>query len=390
MKFKNKLIAIILIASILLTGCGSSTPQETNGQNPDEKDTILIGKSCALTGPVSIYGKTASDGMKFAMEEINANGGILGKQIEWIEYDDKGEITDSATNYNMLMEDGVDVIFGGSVSKPTLALAEAAANDEILFITAIGTQANITENKDNVFRTAFTDPFQGEVLASFSKNNLDANTAAILRNQSSDYSMGVSDVFIENATDLGIEIVADESYGDNDTDFNAQLTNIKGKNPDIILIADYYEKIALMAPQIRQAGIDASLIGGDGWDTVLSVMDASSHDTLEGSYFANQFTLEDPDERVQTFIKNYKEEYGEDPSTFAAEGYDTVYLYKQAVEKAGTTEWQAVIEALKEIEFEGITGSFTYDENNNPIKTAKMIKIEDGEYKFDSEADVEK
>ena len=377
-----------------LSACGNEGGNESkkaDGANKQEaSETIKLGNSAPLTGPLSIYGQTTNNGIKLAIEEVNANGGILGKKVDWVEYDDKGEITDAVTNYNKLMEDKVDAIFGGVPSKPALAIAESSVNDGVLYITPTATQANITEGKPNVFRTCFTDPFQGEVLAHFSKEKLNAKKVAILRNQSSDFSMGVADVFEKKAKELGMEVVADESYGDSDTDFKAQLTNVRGQNPDVLFIPDYYEKVALIAPQVKEAGIDATLVGADGWDTVLSVMDESSFSSLDNSYFSNQFTLEDPSEEVQTFLKNYKEKFGENPSTFAAEGYDTVYLYKQAVEAAGTTEWAKVIDALKKVEFKGVTGSFTYDENNNPIKTAKMIRIENGEYKFDSDAGTNK
>ena len=393
MKLRKKLAVGMLLAGLFLTACsndgGNEGKKADDGAKKEASETVKLGNSAPLTGPVSVYGITTNNGIKFAVDEVNANGGILGKQIEWFEYDDKGEITDAVTNYNNLMQDEVEAIFGGVPSKPSLAIAESAANDEVVYITPTGTQANITEGKENAFRTCFTDPFQGEVLANFSKNNLDAKKVAILRNQSSDFSMGVADVYSKKAKDLGMEVVADESYGDSDTDFKAQLTKVRKENPDVLFIPDYYEKVALIVPQVREAGIEATLVGADGWDTVLSVMDKSNFDAIEGSYFANQFTLEDPSEKVQNFVKAYEEKYGDKPSTFAAEGYDTVYLYKQAVEEAGTTEWDKVIEALKNIKFDGITGSFTYDENHNPIKTAKMMKIVNGEYKFDSDAGVE-
>ena len=394
MNLRKKFAVGMLLASLFLSACsneGGNESKKADGANKQEaSETIKLGNSAPLTGPLSIYGHTTNNGIKLAIEEVNANGGILGKKVDWVEYDDKGEITDAVTNYNKLMEDKVDAIFGGVPSKPALAIAESSVNDGVLYITPTATQANITEGKPNVFRTCFTDPFQGEVLAHFSKEKLNAKKVAILRNQSSDFSMGVADVFEKKAKELGMEVVADESYGDSDTDFKAQLTNVRGQNPDVLFIPDYYEKVALIAPQVKEAGIDATLVGADGWDTVLSVMDESSFSSLDNSYFSNQFTLEDPSEEVQTFLKNYKEKFGENPSTFAAEGYDTVYLYKQAVEAAGTTEWAKVIEALKKVEFKGVTGSFTYDENNNPIKTAKMIRIENGEYKFDSDAGTNK
>ena len=393
MKLRKKLAVGMLLAGLFLTACsndgGNEGKKADDGAKKEASETVKLGNSAPLTGPVSVYGITTNNGIKLAVDEVNANGGILGKQIEWFEYDDKGEITDAVTNYNNLMQDEVEAIFGGVPSKPSLAIAESAANDEVVYITPTGTQANITEGKENAFRTCFTDPFQGEVLANFSKNNLDAKKVAILRNQSSDFSMGVADVYSKKAKGLGMEVVADESYGDSDTDFKAQLTKVRKENPDVLFIPDYYEKVALIVPQVREAGIEATLVGADGWDTVLSVMDKSNFDAIEGSYFANQFTLDDPSEKVQNFVKAYEEKYGDKPSTFAAEGYDTVYLYKQAVEEAGTTEWDKVIEALKNIKFDGITGSFTYDENHNPIKTAKMMKIVNGEYKFDSDAGVE-
>lgn len=394
MNLRKKFAVGMLLAGLFLSACGNEGGNESkkaDGANKQEaSETIKLGNSAPLTGPLSIYGQTTNNGIKLALEEVNANGGILGKKVDWVEYDDKGEITDAVTNYNKLMEDKVDAIFGGVPSKPALAIAESSVNDGVLYITPTATQANITEGKPNVFRTCFTDPFQGEVLANFSKEKLNAKKVAILRNQSSDFSMGVADVFEKTAKELGMEVVADESYGDSDTDFKAQLTNVRGQNPDVLFIPDYYEKVALIAPQVKEAGIEATLVGADGWDTVLSVMDESSFASLDNSYFSNQFTLEDPSEEVQTFLKNYKEKFGENPSTFAAEGYDTVYLYKQAVEAAGTTEWAKVIDALKKVEFKGVTGSFTYDENNNPVKTAKMIRIENGEYKFDSDAGTNK
>lgn len=394
MNLRKKFAVGMLLAGLFLSACGNEGGNESkkaDGANKQEaSETIKLGNSAPLTGPLSIYGQTTNNGIKLALEEVNANGGILGKKVDWVEYDDKGEITDAVTNYNKLMEDKVDAIFGGVPSKPALAIAESSVNDGVLYITPTATQANITEGKPNVFRTCFTDPFQGEVLANFSKEKLNAKKVAILRNQSSDFSMGVADVFEKKAKELGMEVVADESYGDSDTDFKAQLTNVRGQNPDVLFIPDYYEKVALIAPQVKEAGIEATLVGADGWDTVLSVMDESSFASLDNSYFSNQFTLEDPSEEVQTFLKNYKEKFGENPSTFAAEGYDTVYLYKQAVEAAGTIEWAKVIDALKKVEFKGVTGSFTYDENNNPVKTAKMIRIENGEYKFDSDAGTNK
>ena len=179
-------------------------------------------------------------------------------------------------------------------------------------------------------------------------------------------------------------MVADESYGDNDNDFKAQLTKIAKAKPDVLLVPDYYEKVALIAPQAREAGIDAKFIGSDGWDGVVNVMDKSQLGLVEGSCFSNHFALDSDDQRVKDFVKKYKEENKEDPSAFSALSYDTIYLLKQAIEQAKSEESDKIIEKIKAIEFDGITGKFKFNENHNPIKSASMMEIKDGTYKFNS------
>lgn len=385
---KKKLLLVLLALALVLTACsngdGGSETSSGQGSSEGSGDVVKLGGIIPQTGGVSNYGNSTENGIKMAIAEVNEAGGINGKTVEWISYDDKGEVTDAVTAYTKLLEDGVNAIIGSITSKPSLAIAEAAVSDGIPIVTPTGTQFNITEGKDNVFRVCFTDPYQGNLLAIFANETLNAKTAALLRNSSSDYSMGITDAFVDKANELGIEIVADESYGDNDNDFKAQLTNIAGKNPDILLITDYYEKIALIAPQARQVGIEATFLGADGWDGTIVAMDASSHADIENSYFTNHFSLDDTSEKVKAFVEKYRDEYGEDPTAFSALGYDAVYMYKQAMETAGSEEYDDVVEAIDSISFEGVTGSFTFDENNNPVKSATMIRIEGGEYKFDS------
>lgn len=374
----KKFSAALLGMSLLLTACGGAK------ETVKEAEVVKIGATAPLTGPVAIYGITATNGSKLAMDEINKNGGVLGKQVEFIVLDSKGDPTEAITAYNRLVDEGITAFIGDAPSKPTLAIAEVAAQDNMPMITPTGTQFNITEAGPNVFRTCFTDPYQGVVLANFAKNNLKAETAAIVVNNSSDYSDGVAKAFVEQAEKLGLKVVAKEGYSDGDKDFRAQLTKILPTNPDVLVIPDYYEQVALITTQAREVGLKSTFIGPDGWDGVAKTLDSSAYSAVENAYFTNHFSLQDQSEKVQNFVKAYKAVYNEDPSSFAALSYDAAYMMKEAIEKAGTTDKQAVVEALKNLDYNGVTGHLTFDEKNNPVKAVTVLKIVNGEYTFDS------
>lgn len=373
----KKFSVALLGMSLLLTACGG-TKEST------ESNVIKIGGLGPLTGPAAIYGVSSTNGSKLAFEEINANGGVLGKKIEFVLFDEKGDSTEAVTAYNKLVDSGVVAVVGDITSKPTLAVAEVAAQDNMPMITPTGTQANITEAGPNVFRVCFTDPYQGTVLATFAKENLGAKTAAVMVNNSSDYSDGVAEAFIKKAQELGIQVVAKEGYSDGDKDFRPQLTKISSLNPDVLVVPDYYEQDSLIATQAREVGITATFIGPDGWDGVSKTLDVSSYGAIENAYFTNHYSLEDKSEKIQNFLKAYRDTYKEDPSAFSALSYDAAYMIKAAIEKAGSTDKQAIVDALKSLDYNGVTGHLTFDENNNPIKAVTVIKIVNGEYTFDS------
>lgn len=376
---KKKIIAILAAAAVFFTGCGNNEANVSN--NSDE---IMIGSTFPLTGQYSNYGQSTVNGMEMAIEEINEAGGINGKKINLESLDDKGELTDAVTSYNKLAQNGAQAVVGTSTSNPSLAIAEASLADGIPVITPTGTEESITEGKENVFRTCFTNPYQGELLAIFANDKLEAKSAAILVNSASDYSTGIAKSFEKKAEELGIKVVAKESYGENDTDFKAQLTSIASEDPDVLLIPEYYEKLALITPQARDAGIKADFIGGDGWDGILKTMDQSSYDIIQDSYFTNHFSIEDDNPKVKDFIEAYREKYGEDPTAFSALGYDTIYIIKEGFESADSDTNEDRNKAIKALDFDGITGAFKFDENNNPQKDASIMKIDNGEYRFDS------
>lgn len=388
---KMKLSVLMLAFVMLFTACGNNNAANEN-ENV-ESDEIIIGALGPLTGNVAIYGIASTNGTKIAIDEINEAGGILGKQVKLVLEDSKGDAQEAMNVYNKLVEDGAVAIIGDITSGPTLAIADLANRDNMLLITPTGTQLDITEGRPSVFRVAFTDPFQGRVLAQYAKDTLGASTAGILANTSNDYSQGVKEAFIAEAENLGLEIVANESYGAADRDFRVQLTTIASQNPDVLLIPDYYETIALIAPQAREVGIESQFIGPDGWDGITAQLTTGLSDegltaealqSVEGAIFTNHYSLDDPNENIQNFIAKYSELHGENPASFSALGYDAAYMVKQAIEEAGSTDSDAIIDAMKNINYEGLTGSIKFDENNNPVKAISMIEVNEGEYKLES------
>lgn len=373
-----KLMKTVMIgAAMIFAACGGE-------KKVPETTTVKIGGLAPLTGSLAIYGLTTTNGAELAVKEINANGGINGKQIDYIVLDTKGDATESVMAYNKLVDDKVAAVIGDITSKPTVAVAEIAAQDNMPMITPTGTQVDITEAGPNVFRVCFTNPYQGTVLATLAKERFGAQTAGILVNNSSDYSDGIAKAFTEQAEKLGINITVKEGYADGDRDFRAQLTKISTVNPDVLLIPEYYEQASLIAAQAREMGVKSIFVGSDGWDGISKTLDETAYKVIENSYFTNHFSMQDESPKIQNFIKAYKDTYKEDPSAFSALGYDAVYMMKEAIEKAGSTEKQAIVDALKDIEYDGITGYLTFDENNNPVKAVTILKIQNGEYVFDS------
>ena len=373
----KKINMFIVGAMMLIGGCGKSGEMT-------KPETIKIGGMAPLTGALAIYGVTTTNGAELAVKEINENGGVLGKKIEYIMLDTKGDSTEAVMAYNKLVDEKVAGIIGEITSKPTLAVAEVAVQDNMPLITPTGTQVDITEAGPNVFRVCFTNPYQGKVLAITSKERLGADTVAVMLNNSSDYSDGITKAFIEESEKLGMKVMGVEGYSDRDKDFRPQLTKLAAMNPDVVLIPEYYEQAALIATQAREVGVKSIFVGSDGWDGIAKTLDKSSYSAIENSYFTNHFSMEDQSEKIQNFLKDYRETYKEDPSAFSALGYDAIYMMKSAIEKAGTTDKQKVVDALKGIEYDGITGYLTFDDHNNPVKAVTVLKIENGKYIFDS------
>lgn len=381
---KKRLLAMFLAAAMMLTavtGCGGDQGGAGNGGSED--GDIKIGGLAPLTGDVSVYGIAVDNGVQIAIHEINSNGGILGRDIHYIVYDEKGDATEAVNAYNKLVQsDKVVAIIGDVTSKPTLAVAQQAVKDKIPMITASGTAENITAAGENIFRACFIDPFQGELMASYAAKKLGKKTAAVIYDISDDYSKGLYESFEASAKDLGLEIVQVEGYSKGTVDFKAQLTNIKSKNPDVIFLPVYYQDVALIAVQAKELGITAQFLGADGWDGVTGQVDASNMDAVNDAYFCSQYSAQSDDPKMQNFLEYYKELYGTEASQFAVLGYDAMMMLAQAINEAGSTDSAAITKALAEIDFTGLTGHMVFDEKRNPIKSAAITQIQDGAYQF--------
>lgn len=388
--FAAALAAVMIAASA--TGCAqnanTSSPAASGGAASSAAgtasgDTIKIGGLAPLSGSVSVYGIATNNGIQLAVKAANDAGGINGKKIEYISYDEKGDATEATNAYNKLVEnDKVVALVGDVTSTPTLAVAQAAAKDNLPMITATATAAGVTATGANVFRACVTDPFQGELMASYTAKKLGAKTAAILYNMADDYSSGVAEAYKAAAQAAGVTVVAEEKFQTNDVDFKSQLTSIKGKNPDVLFVPVYYQDLAQIAVQVKQLGIKSKLMGVDGWDGVLDKIDKSNVDALQGSYFCSQYTAESTDSKVQDFIKTYKTTYNAEPNMFAVLGYDAMSMMVQAIKDAGSTEPGKINKAMADIKFKGLTGDITFDKDRNPVKTCAILTIKDGAYKF--------
>ena len=382
-------LALVLVLCLgCLAACGSEKTTETK--------TIKIGYLGPLSGGVAQYGIAVQNGVKLYVDQLNKAGGINGKTIELVSYDEEGDATKAVTGYNSLLDSGVVAIVGDVTTAPCTAVVAAAYPDNTPMITASATATSITFNADtntvytNMFRSCFIDPFQGETMARFAKEVLGAQTAAILYNNQDTYSTGVYDYFVSKANEIGLELVATESYaGENIVDFSGQLTNIAAKNPDVLFLPIYYNQVALVAAQAADAGLTATMLGVDGWSSVMDVVTDPA--LVEGAYYCSGYSAADTSPLVQQFLADYAAMYnGETPNMFGAQGYDAAWILCDAIKKAetsgktyGSAEYkQAIIDNMKATNSDYVTGHVSFDDHNDPQKTAAIINLVGGEEKF--------
>jgi len=364
---KRILIASIVIAS-LLSAC----------QTQNSGDKVRIGVFMSTTGSTANFGISSVNGIKMAADEINAAGGINGKQVELLVQDDRSDASEAATIVTKFVtQDQVNAVIGEVASSRSIAAAPIAQNAKIPMLTPSSTNPEVTKKGDFIFRSCFIDPYQGAAIAQFAAKTLGAKSAAIMVDRKNDYSTGLEKVINETFTRFGGKIVATQSYQEGDQDFNAQLTSLKGSNPEVIFVPGYYNDVGLIVKQARDKGITVPLIGGDGWDSEQLYKIGGT--ALNGSYFTNHYSPFDTDPRVVKFVNDYKKRYNSTPDALAATAYDAANIMFDAIKRSKSLSGPDIRDALAATNaFPGVTGTVTFNQNRDAVKPIVMIEIKDG------------
>ncbi len=369
-----RVLAVVMTTVVLFTGCA---------QTSESQNEIKIGLNYELSGAAASYGQDTLNGVLMAIDEINAAGGVLGKQITYVKLDNKtdpAESTSAATR--LATKENVSIILGPATTGATKASIPVADKNKVPLISASATADDVTVDakgvKEYAYRICFNDSFQGTVMANFATKNLNAKNAVVLMDNSSDYGKGLAKTFTETFTKNGGTIAAQEAFVKDEKDFNAILTKIKDKTFDILLIAGYYNEAGLIIKQARALGIDKPVLGGDGLDSPV-LGELAGKTALNKVYFSNHYSSLDKDPLIVKFMEEFKSKNNKDPNAFNALGYDLGYFAADAIKRANSSEPTKIKEALDNTtEFKGVTGKFSIDKNHNPVKTAVVIELKDG------------
>jgi branched-chain amino acid transport system substrate-binding protein len=365
-------LSLVIVASMILAACGQ--------KGGDIKIAILA----PMTGQVSTFGASTSNGAQLAIEEWNAKGGVNGQKLVAVVADSQCSADQAPNAANKVIDqDGVKFIVGEVCSSASIPISQIANEKKVLQISPTSTNSKVTVNEDGsvkpyTFRACFIDPFQGTVGAKFALDNLKAKTAFIMLDQGNDYVRGLAEAFEAAFTAGGGTVVGKETYTKDDTDFAAILAKVSEAKPDMIYLPDYYNIVNLVTAQAKEKGITAPFLGGDGWDS--ADLDKVA---AEGGYFTNHYSDQDTRQIVQDWIKNYGAKYnGEIPDALATLAYDATNILIASIEKAKSDDPTKVKDAMAGITWDGVSGKVTFDANHNPIKAAVILQVKDGKYVY--------
>jgi len=379
-KSKKLICAITAIGmfTVFATGCGDQS-----------SDTIKIGANLEMTGSNATFGQSATNGAKLAIKQANEKGGVLGKKLELVVADNKSEAAEAANSMQKLIsQDKVAAILAPIASSSVMAGAQVNNDGKVLAISPTASNPKVTVDpdtgkvRDYLFRASFIDPFQGAVMANFASKSLKGKTAALYIDTSSDYAKGLGQFFKETFIKNGGQIVSEEAYLAKDTDFKSTLTKIKSSNPDILFVPGYYQEVGMIIKQAREIGINAAILGGDGWDSE-KLPEIAGNDALNNTFFANHYSPDDQSPAIQDFVATYKAEYGQVPDSFAVLSYDATMMIIKAIERAGSVDTVKIKDEMaKTKDFAGVSGLITLDEKHDAIKDAVVIEFKNGKQTF--------
>lgn len=379
---RKAFISALLGASMMLSlaACGSSSAPTTAGDAADTDGKIVIGVISPNTGALAAYGNGIVTGADLAVEQINAAGGILGHEVELIKTDDQSDPTECLNAFNSLVAQGVGLIVGSATSGCTSAITDAANEEEICLLAPTATADSITTEDDFIFRACYADSFQGAIAAAYAKQS-GYDKVGVVYCAADVYSKGLYDSFSAACAKYGIEVVDAQSTASLDVqDYTNQFAAMVKAGVDFVYAPFYYDVIGpYVVPQARAAGYTGIIMGADGYDTTPDyVVDGADLTAFNKVYWTNHYDPSDTSEKVSSFVKAYEAKYGSIPSAFSATGYDCVYMYKAAIEAAGSYESTAVRDALADTSavYECVTGTFSLDETGTPVKGAAIISFE--------------
>lgn len=359
------------------TGC------KRNFQSIDSTSAVIrIGEVETMTGPEAGIGIAIHQGIDLAIRQINLKGGIRGRLLELMTVDDQGKAEEAATAASKLINQShVIALLGASASSRSIAMAAIAQNHRIPMITPTSTHPKVTELGNSIFRVCFIDSFQGQVMANFALNQLKIKKIAILRDMKSDYSVGLSDFFISTLKKRDGEIVIEQNYSSGDIDFKSQLTAIRSRSPEAIFIPGYYTDVALIARQARDLGITVPLLGGDGWSSPKLLEIGGT--AIENAYYSSHYSTDDQSPQVQDFVLQFKTYFGAVPNDLSALGYDSVQVLGDAIRHDPTEKLTELRVALTQTKnFLGVTGKISMDARRNAAKSAVILKVEGGKFRY--------
>lgn len=377
----KKMLALFTVAamtSVLAAGCGSQSSNE-----------IKLGANLEMTGGNATFGQSATNGAKLAIKQVNAKGGVLGKQLSLVVADNKSEAAEAANAMQKLItQDKVLAIIAPIASSSVIAGAQVNMDNKVLAISPTASNPNVTVDpatgkvRDFLFRAAFIDPFQGSVMANFATKTLKGKTAAVYIDNSSDYAKGLGKFFKETFEKNGGQVVIEEAYLAKDTDFKATLTKIKAANPDVLFVPGYYQEVGMIVKQAREMGLMMPILGGDGWDSA-KLPEIAGAQALNNTFFANHYSPDDNSPAIKTFVEAYKQEYGQTPDAFAALSYDATMMVIEAMKRANSEDPVKIKDELaKTKDYAAVSGTITLNETHDAVKSAVIIEMKDGKQTF--------